>query len=388
MTNNHAIYQHVISSLADSMSPCVPVSKRYNALYNHDCFHRGMICASVINTSISACASSIKKALHQSDSNTCKRNPAGEWFRDIISKIDIIDIHESFTHTIQQQITELSNLRCLPKKMDLAIDMHLIARYDKKRSKHLRRSKHKNGTTWFETYITIQCLNSGIRLVLAVVQVPASESHAEIVRKIIDSCNDLGISIGMVILDREFFSTRVMQTLDDQKVVFLIPCKNTSTVVKTLNNFDKDKCKKITKLHITDSATKDEFEYTLIITDRKNKNHNSENKEPKEKYIGFATNSSNTDVKKYALRWGIETGYRMIESARPKTRSNSMTSREFCFLYSILMFNAWVVANAIISCGSGGWSNIATTQTDMKIILMIKFLMQTKPPPDPPPYSL
>ena len=126
----------------------------------------------------------------------------------------------------------------------------------------------------------------------------------------------------------------------------------------------------------------------MIITDRKNKNHNSKNKKPKEKYIGFATNSFNTDVKKYACRWGIETGYRIIESARPKTRSNSASSREFCFLYSVLMFNAWVVANAIISRGNERWNNSATTQTDMKIILVIKFLIQTKPPPDPPPNLL
>ena len=254
--------------------------------------------------------------------------------------------------TIRQQITELSNVKCLSKKLDLAIDMHLISRYDKKRDKHLRRSKHKNGTTYFEVYLTIQCLNAGARLVLAVVPVQASESHAEIVRKVINSCHDLGISIGTVMLDREFFSTRIMHTLDDQKIMFLIPCKNTSTVVKSLDNYDMDKHKKITKLHITDSTTKEKFEYTMIITDRKNKNHNSKNKKPKEKYIGFATNSSNTDVKKYACRWGIETGYRIIESARPKTRSNSASSREFCFLYSVLMFNAWVVANAIISRGN------------------------------------
>ncbi len=54
----------------------------------------------------------------------------------------------------------------------------------------------------------------------------------------------------------------------------------------------------------------------MIITERKKIKHNTDNKEPKELYIGFATNSSNVDVQKYAKRWGIETGYRMIESTR------------------------------------------------------------------------
>ena len=44
------------------------------------------------------------------------------------------------------------------QEVDVAIDMHLIPRYDKRYGTELVRSKAKDGTHVFERYITIQCL--------------------------------------------------------------------------------------------------------------------------------------------------------------------------------------------------------------------------------------
>ena len=68
----------------------------------------------------------------------------------------------------------------------------------------------------------------------------------------------------------------------------------------------------------------------------------------------------------------------MIKEARPKTRSTSVASRDFCFLYPILMFNAWVMANTMISRGDGMRTDSRITLIDMKIRLMIIILIQTE----------
>ena len=73
---------------------------------------------------------------------------------------------------------------------------------------------------------------------------------------------------------------------------------------------------------------------------------------PEEKFIGFATNMQLKDSELYSKRWGIETGYRMIEKMRARTRSTNTVSRIFCFLYSVVMFNAWVMINAMLSAVS------------------------------------
>lgn len=66
-------------------------------------------------------------------------------------------------------------------------------------------------------------------------------------------------------------------------------------------------------------------------------------------YIGFSTNDASVDVTTYARRWGIETGYRVKEGIRPKTRSSQIGARKFCFFYSILLYNVCVIANALIA---------------------------------------
>lgn len=51
----------------------------------------------------------------------------------------------------------------------------------------------------------------------------------------------------------------------------------------------------------------------------------------------------------YRKRWGIETGYRDIERVRAKTTSSNNSIRVLYFMYSLLLYNAWLLANLIIS---------------------------------------
>ena len=48
----------------------------------------------------------------------------------------------------------------------------------------------------------------------------------------------------------------------------------------------------------------------------------------------------------YSKRWTIETCYRLVENARAKSFGSNRPARLFCFLYSLTLFNAWVLVNA------------------------------------------
>ena len=83
----------------------------------------------------------------------------------------------------------------------------------------------------------------------------------------------------------------------------------------------------------------------MHITKRKKKSKKKSKskscvEKPEEKYIAFATNRSDIDLKRYSERWMIETGFRMIENQRVRTRSRSVTVRTLCFLYSLVLFNS------------------------------------------------
>ena len=77
------------------------------------------------------------------------------------------------------------------------------------------------------------------------------------------------------------------------------------------------------------------------------------------------------------------------KSANYESHLRSSTIRPFCFLYSLLLFNAWILANAELTCNprmlGGTYSRI--TQTDMKVIILVAVLswyMERRRPPDLP----
>ncbi len=103
----------------------------------------------------------------------------------------------------------------LPKDgIVVVIDMHLISGYDCTRGDELTIYRYKNGTKYFEWYITIQCANDSIRLNLVCLPVPALTSVPDMVHIIIQECLNYGIMIKLCLFDREFFSAENISNLN------------------------------------------------------------------------------------------------------------------------------------------------------------------------------
>ena len=68
-----------------------------------------------------------------------------------------------------------------------------------------------------------------------------------------------------------------------------------------------------------------------------------------DRYVAFLTNVELDSAKKlfryipktYRVRWGIETGYRVLEGARGKTKSPKVAARLFLFFLSLAFYNFW-----------------------------------------------
>ena len=94
------------------------------------------------------------------------------------------------------------------------------------------------------------------------------------------------------------------------------------------------------------------------------------------------------DVEEYSKRWTIETGYRLVENARAKSFGSNRPARLFCFLYSLTLFNAWVLVNAQLASFLKLRDGVLpVTQLYMKIATLIaiyrNIAIQPEPPPDP-----
>ena len=94
--------------------------------------------------------------------------PADEWFNGVLSKTDKTEMMNDFASSVRVHLDAMHELgQVADEVMTIAIDMHLIPRWDKKPGTDLTRSRRKNGTGTFEGYITAQCVDGGPRPVLS-----------------------------------------------------------------------------------------------------------------------------------------------------------------------------------------------------------------------------
>ncbi len=159
-----------------------------------------------------------------------RTGPTDEWFRDIAAKTDPEDLCSVFTRSAAAHMAHIRRLEggggggsdgplrpaFRDEDVTVAVDMHLIPRYDKSPGEELVRSKSRDGTSHFERYITMQCIDEQKRIVLGTLPVPSLEDKAGSVRKLLRMVGHEGVGVGLVLLDREFFATDVMAALDEE----------------------------------------------------------------------------------------------------------------------------------------------------------------------------
>jgi putative transposase len=85
------------------------------------------------------------------------------------------------------------------------------------------RSKAKGGTTHFFTYATAYAVIRGHRYTLAMCRVRAKQTMDYVVRTLLERVVTLGIRIKLVLLDRGFYSVRVIQDLIACELPFIMP---------------------------------------------------------------------------------------------------------------------------------------------------------------------
>lgn len=342
--NDSSTRGDISGMITDTLSSYIDMPSGSNTIYDVNDLADGMMRASIMDATVGGAANGARNS-QISDAIMNHPIPSDQWFNNIITKTNSEAAIDGFARMVSRLLVNLNKLGQIPREgLTIAIDMHLIPRYDRIKGPELTRSKSKAGTGLFERYITAQCVDDNARLILGCLPVYASESIPDMVRCILEMVHKTGCKIKLVLLDREFFSTGVIQEIIDMHVDYLMPCTNTTGVVGALNEFAAGRRQAVSE-HILIGSGR-QVPYHMVITDRKKRGKKPAIL-PKEKFIGFATSLPHIDINQYSSRWGIETGYSMIEAMRAKTRSRDAGARLFCFLYSLMVFNGWVMLNSL-----------------------------------------
>jgi hypothetical protein len=242
------------------------------------------------------------------------------------------------------------------------LDKHKIHRYDPTTDRgHLTRGKHERGTTIYETYGSLQCVEEGMRAQIACEHVGLFDENSEVVHKLLTRSRLEGIRIYLLLLDREFFSSKVMNRMNKKlRQRFLMPCKLTSGVKRALEEYARGERAMISRYTLNPSAKEEDQEpasFNLVILPKAGRNDEKNETDPSKKFIPFATNISVGDIlwnirrlpKDYRHRWGIESGYVGVEEFRARTTSRNHTLRLLYFYYALILYNAWLLANLMLA---------------------------------------
>jgi putative transposase len=234
------------------------------------------------------------------------------------------------------------NLFDIRKHYDVAIDFTEWYFYGDRGAPMVVGKAPERGTSKCYKFATINIVEAGKRFTLLALPVSPFEIKEEILRKLLGYALER-IKIRRIYVDRGFCDSNAIKVFNDFHLKYLMPATKIPTVKDVLEIT-------IAPRIVTDFKMKD-ITFNLVIIEEELENGEKEKR-------AFATNEeyNENDVNLaerlfilYGKRWGIETSYRVKKhSYLPKTTSKNYQIRLFYFMFSVLLYNMWILADILI----------------------------------------
>ncbi|KXB01008.1 hypothetical protein AKJ41_03065 [candidate division MSBL1 archaeon SCGC-AAA259O05] len=252
----------------------------------------------------------------------------------ILRRLHQIDMGEA-VQGIKALNEELLESLILCENPMIAIDFKTVAYYGEENPMLVGDSR-LNGTNLGMRFAVLSIIEKGKTFTLWVRQVSPLESKVSIVEELLNYAQKL-VDPGIILLDRGFYSVKVIKMLKSKNQSFVIAGKKTSPVKKLCEEF-KHGNKDISEgIDYTVQSSDDKAEVKLTLVEKETKNGveihpfvSDHSLEPEE--------VSNA----YPWRWRIETNIREFDKFAPFTTSQSMQLRHLYFFLAMLLYNLWI----------------------------------------------
>lgn len=230
------------------LSDALPYSTRYNSKIGRESMDVVMLDACMKNRNVTSVAMARRNT--EVSESRLPRTPCGEQMMRLMRAADPALLSGLFLADVQRTAGRMKAMGRLDGPVEISIDGHKIPRDDGRQRPELVNSQSKKRTGQFELYVTAQCITGGGRITLGVVPQRKLETVSDIVPKLIHICRRAGVEIGIVMMDREFFTAQVIKYMSENAVPFLIPCRDTDTTVDTLREYAGDSRGRVSELTI------------------------------------------------------------------------------------------------------------------------------------------
>ena len=215
------------------------------------------------------------------------------------------------------------------------------------------RSKAKGGTTHFFTYATAYAVVQGRRYTLAMCRVRAKQTMDHVVRRLLERLVTLGIQIKLLLLDRGFYSVRVIQDLITAELPFIMPAvkrgKKPTTPGGPTGTYALAAQKQGRWLSYTlKSAPEGRVSFDLAVVCHNTRGQRGRRQREALLYAtwGVAHRPLSWIRATYRSRFGIESSYRQVHQARIRTSSRNPVLRLLFIGVALVLRNVWVWLHA------------------------------------------
>jgi hypothetical protein len=228
--------------------------------------------------------------------------------------------------------------RRLRRRCFVAVDTHFIPYHGEadRDEDELRRSKAKDGTTWFHCYATLCITMHGKRYTLAVTFVRKGQSMANVLNRLLENVLARGLRIACLTADKGFCNRASIEALQRHRVAFVIPLALRGRAARALQRGRRSYTTTHTMAGITLPCA--------VVVKRNGKKYHG--RKPGNQYFPYLYHGLDAPPKiigkLYAKRGGIETTYRLANQCRARTTSRNPAARLFLFGVALLLQNAWI----------------------------------------------
>jgi Transposase DDE domain len=235
------------------------------------------------------------------------------------------------------------------RRHPMAIDLSEICYYGQplKKKGELRRGKRKQGTSRFHGYATLCVLDHGQRYTVAMTYAWKEDSHAALVRRLLEQARRMGLNPRYVLLDRGFYGVPVVQYLQSVRCPFLMPVvhrgRKSRRPLKQLKSTRRFLAWRKSGFATHTMNNPKGLTTTVKICVR----HRPRRGRRKLKTLVFAfwgirPGSATWVAQTYRKRYGIETSYRQMNQARIRTCTRDPRMRLLLVGIALILRNVWV----------------------------------------------
>lgn len=222
------------------------------------------------------------------------------------------------------------------RRVEIAIDLHDDPYYGKNADDpYVVRGEAKNGTTYFHRIATVSIVMFGVRFKIAVLPITKEDNKKldAVVEYLINEVRK-HFKIRYVLLDRGFYQVKVVKKLNRLKVKYIMGARSCEKLMEISKKYGKR------SFSITWPLGSEIDVRMVSVYDKKSK--------ARIYYITNMDHEAHLIHKAYDARWGIETGYRVLEEKEIWTTTQSFEVRYFYKIIAIVAYNGWVLGNLIL----------------------------------------